>query len=180
MPHIHTEPGHFDHTVSAYIFRTDTVEPTIMLHRHKKLNVYLQFGGHVELHETPWQTLKHELLEESGYELAQLQLLQPPHPHLLHKDERGAAHPLPFTYNSHKVGDLDHYHTDAGFAFITNQRPVHPVSDGESTHIRLFTKSEILAMPEHKIRASSRAIILHGFSHVVGTWQPVDPTHYHA
>ena len=65
MPHIHTKPGQHDHTVSAFIVRLDGKQPRILLHRHKKSGVYMQFGGHIELHENPWQAISHELLEES-------------------------------------------------------------------------------------------------------------------
>ncbi len=53
MAHIHTQPGQHDHTASAYIFRVDFDEPKLVLHLHRKINKYLQFGGHIELHETP-------------------------------------------------------------------------------------------------------------------------------
>ena len=71
MPHIHTLPGEHDATASAYIVRTDLGEPAIMLHRHKKLDTMLQFGGHVELHENPLEAIAHELREESGYDFRQ-------------------------------------------------------------------------------------------------------------
>lgn len=77
MAHIHTEPGQHDHTASGFIVRTDTPEPTLILHRHKKTGKYMQFGGHIELDETPWQAVRHELMEESGYDLSDLQILQP-------------------------------------------------------------------------------------------------------
>ncbi len=32
----------------------------------------MQVGGHIELDETPWQAVEHELREESGYTLAEL------------------------------------------------------------------------------------------------------------
>ena len=77
MPHIHTAPVEHVFTASAYIIRLDQKEPMLLLHKHKKLHVFLQFGGHIEPHETPWEAITHELLEESGYELGQLELLQP-------------------------------------------------------------------------------------------------------
>jgi 8-oxo-dGTP pyrophosphatase MutT (NUDIX family) len=55
MPHIHTGPGEHDHTASAVIIRNESDGPKVLLHLHKKLNRLLQPGGHVELHETPWQ-----------------------------------------------------------------------------------------------------------------------------
>jgi len=47
---------------------TEGAEPRIILHKHRKLNKLLQFGGHVELDETPWQAVLREIAEESGYD----------------------------------------------------------------------------------------------------------------
>lgn len=69
MPHIHTKPGQYDHTVTAYIVRTDGDDPKVLLHMHRKLGMLLPPGGHVELDETPWAAMAHELTEESGYTL---------------------------------------------------------------------------------------------------------------
>lgn len=77
MPHIHTQPGQHDHTASAFIIRTDGTEPRILFHMHKKIKKLMQPGGHVELHETPWQAVVHEIEEEAGYEISQLKILQP-------------------------------------------------------------------------------------------------------
>lgn len=56
---------------------TEGDEPRIILHKHRKLKMLLQFGGHVELDETPWQAVLREIAEESGYDKNQLKLLQP-------------------------------------------------------------------------------------------------------
>jgi len=64
MAHIHTAPNQHDHTVTAYIIRIDKDEPRALLHMHKKLNVLLPVGGHIELDETPWAAMAHELEEE--------------------------------------------------------------------------------------------------------------------
>ena len=69
MPHIHTEPDQHDMTVSAYIVRTDSAEPLCLVHMHRKIGKLAQIGGHIELNETPWQSIAHELEEESGYTL---------------------------------------------------------------------------------------------------------------
>lgn len=67
MPHIHTQPNQHDMTVSAYIVRKENDEWKYLVHFHKKIEVLMQIGGHIELDETPWQTVAHELEEESGY-----------------------------------------------------------------------------------------------------------------
>src|SRR4051812_49824476 len=100
MPHIHTEDGQHDPTTSAYIVRTDTPEPTILLHKHRKLGKYLQFGGHIELNENPWAAITHEIAEESGYGIDQLTILQPTT--LLKKVSGVQMHPLPVSYLTHK------------------------------------------------------------------------------
>lgn len=150
MAHIHTESGQHDFTASAFIIRLDTLEPSLMLHMHKKLHKYLQFGGHVELHETPWQAITHELAEESGYDITQLQLLQPK---LRIKQLTGTnLHPHPVQINTHKINDeLDHYHTDIAFALVTDQEPSAQVGQGESVDIRLFTLAELKALPAEQI-----------------------------
>ncbi len=95
---------------SALIARTGGVEPELILHKHKLLNKYLQFGGHVELDENPWQAIIHEVAEESGYSMDQLRVLQPVS--RLRKVNGVAAHPYPVSLLTHKFGELDHYHTD--------------------------------------------------------------------
>lgn len=120
MAHIHTQPGQHDHTVTAYIVRTDSTEPKILLHMHKKLSRLLTVGGHIELDETPWQAIAHELQEESGYSLNELLVLQP--------KERLAGlsgvvmHPYPVVMNTHNVAP-GHDHSDTGYAFVATANP---------------------------------------------------------
>ena len=76
MAHIHTEPGQHDHTVSVYLVLLDGKTPEILLHLHKKYRRLMQFGGHVELNEDPWQAIIHELEEETRYVISELKILQ--------------------------------------------------------------------------------------------------------
>lgn len=140
MPHIHTEPDQHDMTVSAYIVRTDSAEPLCLVHMHRKIGKLAQIGGHIELNETPWQSIAHELEEESGYTLAELRVVQ-------HTTERIAetdniTHPTPFTMNTQKVGN-SHYHSDLCFGFIAQAAAMHSVADGESEDLRWLTLSEL-------------------------------------
>lgn len=49
MPHTVTEPGGHCPTVSAWVVRTDLgPEPRVLVHRHKRYDLLLQPGGHVE------------------------------------------------------------------------------------------------------------------------------------
>src|SRR3712207_4516473 len=103
MPHIHTQPGEHDFTASGFIIRTDLEEPKIILHMHKKLGVYLQFGGHVETREDPWQAVTHELREESGYDMDQLKVLQPRDS--IKRLSGIKLHPTPFYLNTHNFNE---------------------------------------------------------------------------
>ena len=151
MPHIHTNPGQHDQTASAFIVRTDGPEPQLMLHWHKKLHVWLQFGGHVELHENPWETVTHELLEESGYELGQLKLLQPKM--RIKETSDSIMHPVALYDQTHTMPGAQplHFHTDRGYGFFTDQEPLHKPQDGESVKFKLFSLDEIRALPPSDI-----------------------------
>lgn len=142
VPHIHTAPGQHDLTCSAYIVRTDLGTPRVLVHRHKKLGRLMQIGGHVELAETPWSALAHEVAEESGYDLDQLDVLQVL---ALDVETRGAVrHPTPFLVNTHRL-PRDHLHTDLCYAFVTDQAPRHGVGEGESHALTWPTLEELTA-----------------------------------
>jgi 8-oxo-dGTP pyrophosphatase MutT (NUDIX family) len=57
----HFAPGHF--TASCYIIDDDA---RLLLHHHRRLNRWLQMGGHVEPAETPEAAALREGREESG------------------------------------------------------------------------------------------------------------------
>lgn len=177
MPHVHTTPGHHDLTASAYIFRVDGVEPRILLHWHKKIDCWMQFGGHVELHETPWATIAHEIEEESGYSLGQLRLLQPPHS-LASFGDSSIIHPLPFIFGTHPFdGKMNHFHTNIDYLFTTTEDPEQQVSPDESTKFQLFTSDQIRNLPEKEILQNVRTAVLYAFE-LLEQWGSVDPKKY--
>lgn len=181
MAHIHDKPGQHDLTATAVIFRTDTPEPTVLLHVHRILKSYMPFGGHVELHENPWAALVHEIREESGYDISQLKLLQPPHARFSHLDDgRTSLHPLPFILMTFPFGDEDHFHTDMGYAFVADQPPKHKPADGESEQLELLTRHDIAALPDDKIVKNVREPILFAFEQILGHWEVVEPSLYHS
>ncbi|MDQ3123457.1 MAG: NTP pyrophosphohydrolase [bacterium] len=171
MAHIHTGVGEHDLTASAFIIRTDFEVPKIMLHMHKKLGVFMQFGGHVELNENPWQGLEHELVEESGYELSQLELLQPEDRIISLPDS--TVHPQPMCINTHPFHDDSHFHTDIEYAFITDQEPAHAVGEGESQDFGYSSREEIEHLRQDKIREGIRQIVLFMFDVCLPTWERV-------
>ena len=62
MAHIHEK---IDFTASVYIVR----EGKVLLHFHKKLQKWLQPGGHIELDEDPNQAAIREAKEETGFQV---------------------------------------------------------------------------------------------------------------
>lgn len=139
MPHIHAKDGEHDHTVSAFII--NPVTKKVLLHKHKVVKLWFQPGGHVELDEHPWQTMQHELLEETGYELKQLHVLQ--QPLLLPFELAGHVHPLPFYYQTRQYPGVNHYHTDTGYVFSTTEMPLHAIGEDESDSLTWFTEKEL-------------------------------------
>lgn len=170
MPHIHTDPGQHDHTASMYLFRLEFDEPKVMLHFHRKMNAYMQFGGHIELHETPMQALVHELREESGYNISQVQILQPKN--RLKHITGSVVHPTPVLYSTHPVGH-DHFHSDVAYAAVTSEAPNRSPEDGESTDLQLFTRQELIDLPDDKIIENVRETCLFVFDEILQNWTPV-------
>ncbi|HVY73157.1 MAG TPA: NUDIX domain-containing protein [Candidatus Paceibacterota bacterium] len=62
MAHIHEK---IDFTASVYIVQ----DAKILLHKHKKLGIWLQPGGHVELDEGPTEAAIREAKEETGFDV---------------------------------------------------------------------------------------------------------------
>lgn len=177
MPHIHTQPGDHDHTASAYIFRVDGPEPRILLHKHKKLDTLLQFGGHIEIQETPWQAISHEVPEESGYAMEQLRILQPKS--RIKKLTEVTLHPMPVIEFTHAFNKM-HNHSDRGYVFVTKEEPKHRIAADESQDIRLFTKAELLAVPPDEILPSVVEIAVYIFDNCLDSqaWEAIPTTEF--
>lgn len=162
MPHIHTEPGQHDQTVSALIIRLDTPQPQLLLHLHKKYGKWMQPGGHIELSESPWQAVLHEITEETGYVLDQLQLLQPSE--RLQSINGAVVHPVALVENTHKAGGDDHYHSDRAYLFATTTLPQNTPDEGESTDFKWVTAEELQKIPVSELTYQIREIGLYALS----------------
>lgn len=174
MPHIHTRFGEHDFCASAYIVRLDGDEPKVLLHKHKKLGSFLQFGGHVELDENPWQALRHELAEESGYSFDQLTLLQPPH---VPKRLSGAKlHPTPLVLMTHDFNE-SHKHSDIEYVFTTTEEPAGKINADESQEVRAFTRIE-LNDSEAQIPQNVRETAIFILDVCLSAWETADPARY--
>lgn len=176
MPHLHTGPGQHDLTISAFIIRIDGPKPQVMLHLHKKTHHLLQFGGHVELNETPWQGLLRELVEESGYAAEQLSVLQPPGRFATDYDYL-STHPLPYGFNTHAfIRGEDHFHSDLSYAVVADSEPKFPIGDGESSAISLYTAADLRALSDDLIFSITRDSALYILEHLLSEWEQIPAT----
>jgi 8-oxo-dGTP pyrophosphatase MutT (NUDIX family) len=131
MPHIHDK---IDLTASAYIVYNDKV---LLIH-HKKLDKWMQVGGHVELDETPDQALLREIKEETGLSVD-----------VLSEKPAGIDYPpahvtlwTPNRIGYFKFGDVDHYHIDLTYYARAHSDKALLEEDGANA-IRWFSEAEL-------------------------------------
>ncbi len=113
----------------------------VLLHRHKRLGIWLQPGGHIEPGETPWEAAKREAEEETGLTLAWPQPGIPPLAHIdVHDGGRGHTH-LDLRYVISPLGD---------------DQPSPP--EGESQDVRWFDWPEAIAVADAGLVAVLREL----------------------
>jgi 8-oxo-dGTP pyrophosphatase MutT (NUDIX family) len=101
----------------------------VVLHRHKRMGIWLQPGGHLEPGEAPWQAARREAAEETG-----LTLRHPAGgPRLVHVDVHAAP--------------LRHVHLDLRYVLLAADADPCP-APGESQDVRWFTWPEALAIAD--------------------------------
>lgn len=119
--HRGTMPGH----VTASVFVVDPAVKQILLHYHRKLDRWLQFGGHDDGEQSPVRTALRELTEESG--LADFDFL--PGPAIFDVD----VHPIP------AVGEMPaHNHLDIRFLVQAEPECSLRPAEGESEQLNWF------------------------------------------
>jgi 8-oxo-dGTP pyrophosphatase MutT (NUDIX family) len=175
MAHIHTGPGQHDLTVSAFIVRDAPGGPCLLLHRHKKLALLLQPGGHVELDENPWAAIIREIAEETGYRSTQLAILQPPQRMVGPLGDSAVLHPQPVSVLTHDYDpDGRHRHTDLGFAFLASEEPDSEPQAGESACLLWVSLAELALLTD--IPENTRQIGQFVLEAAREQWQPVPTT----
>ena len=117
-------PGHF--TGSSLVVSADGQRA--LLHHHRKLDRWLQFGGHCDGDEDVLQVARRETLEESGIEGLIL------------------ASVRPFDLDIHEIpakgGEPVHWHYDVRYVFIAPEGAVYQTSE-ESVELRWFTPDQM-------------------------------------
>ncbi len=140
MAHIHEL---YDFTASAFILHP--TEEKLCLLKHKKLNVWLQPGGHVELDEDPLEALTHELIEETGLNPEQYDIIQSQE----QPSSRGSKSlPIPMHFNVHEFNDK-HRHIDLEYLVKSKAELLAP-QKGESQQIGWFTLDQIIELHSKK------------------------------
>lgn len=105
----------------------------VILHRHKRLGIWLQPGGHIDPGELPWDAAVREVLEETG-----LATVHPDGvPDLVHVD----VHP----------GPRGHTHLDLRYLLLAPDADPCP-PEGESPDVRWFTWPDALGIAEPGLR----------------------------
>jgi ADP-ribose pyrophosphatase YjhB (NUDIX family) len=111
-----------------------------VLHRHKRLGLWLQPGGHIDAGELPWDGARREALEETGLTVSPV-AVEPST--LLHVD----VHP----------GPRGHTHLDLRYHFTAP--PVVPTPpEGESPDVAWFSWAEAIAVAEPGLEGVLRAV----------------------
>lgn len=137
-------PGHI--TGSAWILSPD--HRSVLLTHHRKLDRWLQLGGHADGESNPFQVALREAQEESGL----LHLFPLPDP----------ARPLPIDLDVHEIparpGEPAHFHHDVRYLLVAapDQRLV--ISD-ESNDLRWIERDRLreVVADESQLRMDRKA-----------------------
>ncbi|HWC39078.1 MAG TPA: NUDIX domain-containing protein [Acidimicrobiales bacterium] len=111
----------------------------IVLHRHRRLGIWMQPGGHVDPGETPWQTARRETIEETGLDVTEPEDA----PVLVHLDVHPAAR--------------GHTHLDLRYLLLGGDGDPRP-APGESQDVRWFSWSAATAIADEALIGALRAV----------------------
>lgn len=111
----------------------------VLLHRHKRLGIWLQPGGHVDAGETPWDAALREAHEETGLRVR----FAGDEPRLVHVD----VHP----------GPRGHTHLDLRYLIDGGDADPDPPA-GESQQIGWFEWSHAIELADDGLRGALIAL----------------------
>lgn len=117
-------------TTSVYVYNTQTKK--FLFIKHKKLQKWLQPGGHIEENENPEDCAIREVLEETGINARLVGERLPRETDLIR----------PFALQLNKMNE-EHEHFDLIYLAVTDENDLHQNFD-ETEGIGWFTKEEIL------------------------------------
>jgi len=135
MAHIHDK---IDYTVNGFIVHNDKV----LFVMHKKLQMWLPPGGHIELDEDPEEALYREIEEESGIARSHLTIIHPhdaPFTELDSKEYKSL--PSPYYLDIHMITPT-HRHIGMNYVFTSDTQQVQ-TDPNESADHRWMSAEEI-------------------------------------
>ncbi|MDA8033048.1 MAG: NUDIX domain-containing protein [Actinomycetota bacterium] len=107
----------------------------VLLHRHKKLGIWLQPGGHVDIGESPWEAARREAGEETGLAFAPWQDV----PRLIHMDVHS--------------GGGGHIHLDLRYLLAALGDDEPSPGPGESPEVRWFSWDDAMLVADPGLKA---------------------------
>lgn len=128
-------------------------DPGVVLHRHKRLGLWLQPGGHLEPGETPWEAACREAYEETGLPVS------------LWRPTAGRGEAPPLLHVDVHPGPRGHTHLD--LRYLCHAPPQEPAPGaGESPEVRWFTWGDAAAIADAgligALQAARRVLDRHG------------------
>lgn len=132
----HADPTHV--TGSAIVLDP---ERRVLLHRHKRLGIWLQPGGHLEPDEAPPEAAVRETLEETGVEAAHPDGV----PALIHVDLH--------------EGPRGHVHIDLRYLLLAEEGGAPCPGAGESSEVAWLEPSVARARSDESLAAALRAAL---------------------
>lgn len=108
-----------------------------VLHRHKRLGLWLQPGGHLDAGESPSEAARRETVEETGLAV-----------------EHPAGRPTLVHVDVHPAGT--HLHLDLRYLVVAGDADPAP-GPGESQAVAWFTWEEAMAVADASLRGALRA-----------------------
>jgi 8-oxo-dGTP pyrophosphatase MutT (NUDIX family)/GNAT superfamily N-acetyltransferase len=127
------------HVTGSAIVVAEPPGKGVVLHKHKRLGLWLQPGGHIDDGETPWDGALREAAEETGLPVS----FGEAGPQLVHVD----VHP----------GPRGHTHLDLRYLVYAPAVPPRPPA-GESQDVQWFPWHRAVAIAEPGIEGALRAL----------------------
>ena len=129
MPHIHEK---IDFTVDVFIVHDNKV----LLIFHKKHNMWLQIGGHIELDEDPDEALFREVKEECGLDIEIIGERQPKF------EMKGTKFLYPPAFMN--IHDINETHKHIGLIYFAKAKSDKIIlSEREHSDIRWFSREDL-------------------------------------
>lgn len=143
-----TVKGEKQFTASVWII-TKTKPKKVLLVHHKKFNMWIQPGGHIERFENPVEAAIREAKEETGVDIGFIKSFSKQT-----KDKVTKFLTIPKFFLEQKIAahgqEPEHLHLDIQYVVGVEKEQVLKHSVRESHGIGWFTKKEALELPTHE------------------------------